>query len=156
MFERLRGKHRVERIPGTGDQQNFFRQASGPGWALVGDAGHHKDSITARGISDAFLQAESMARHIGDRLGDPVRLDHALREYGRERDEALSAGYEATLSVARLEVHEQRLALLRAVQSDPELATTYFDSWPAPRRSPRSTRRGFSPGCDRPVARRAV
>ena len=29
----------------------------GAGWALVGDAGYNKDSITAQGISDAFRDA---------------------------------------------------------------------------------------------------
>jgi flavin-dependent dehydrogenase len=127
VFERLRDGRRVERLRGTGDQQNFFRQATGPGWALVGDAGHHKDSITARGISDAFFQAESLVRQIGDGLQDPARLDQALRAYARERDAALTEGFEATLGVARLETHEQRLALLRAVSRDPELTATYFD-----------------------------
>lgn len=127
LFDRLNGKSRPERLRGTGNQQNFFRQASGPGWALVGDAGHHKDSITARGISDAFLQAESLVRHVGGGLGDPQRLDAALRGYAEERDRSLAEGYRATLGVARLEVHEQRLSLLRAVEADPELTATYFD-----------------------------
>jgi flavin-dependent dehydrogenase len=128
LFERLQGKERVEQLRGTGHQQNFFRQATGPGWALVGDAGHHKDSITARGISDAFLQAELLVGHIGDRLGDDVeRLDAALLSYAQERDDLLTEGYEATLSVAQLEAHEQRLQLLRAVQRDPDLTATYFD-----------------------------
>ena len=127
LFERLQGREHAERLRGTGDQQNFFRRAAGPGWALVGDAGHHKDSITARGISDAFFQAESLVRHLGDGLGRPGHVDAALGAYERERDEALREGYEATLSAARLEVHEQRLSLLRAVQGDPELTSTYFD-----------------------------
>ena len=35
----------------------YFRQAHGPGWALVGDAGYFKDPITAHGISDALRDA---------------------------------------------------------------------------------------------------
>lgn len=127
LFERMRGKRRIERLRGTGDQQNFFRQATGPGWALVGDAGHHKDSITARGISDAFFQAESLVRHVGDRLGDPEQLDKALRWYAEDRDESLVEGYQATLAAAQLETPEMRLSLLRAVQSDPDLTAIYFD-----------------------------
>jgi flavin-dependent dehydrogenase len=127
LFGRLERGRRVERLRGTGDQQNFFRQAAGPGWVLVGDAGHHKDSITARGISDAFLQAEVVVRHIGDRLDDPHRLDSALQTYARERDDTLMDGYEATLSVAQLTTHPKRLSMLRAVESDPELIATYFD-----------------------------
>jgi 2-polyprenyl-6-methoxyphenol hydroxylase-like FAD-dependent oxidoreductase len=126
--ERLLGGRQVERLRGTGDQRNYFRQAAGPGWALVGDAGHHKDSITARGITDAFGQAETLARHLGDRLADgPALLDEALRRYARDRDDALISGYRSTLDVARLvPPDDQRLALLRAVQDDPELTSIYF------------------------------
>ncbi|ATW51931.1 FAD-dependent oxidoreductase [Streptomyces xantholiticus] len=128
LYERLDGKRRVERLRGTGDQQNFFRRATGSGWALVGDAGHHKDSITARGISDAFLQAEALTRHVGGLLGgDPDKLDQALRSYADERDTSLAPGYQATLSAAQLAPHEQRLSLLRAVSKDPELTSVYFD-----------------------------
>ncbi|MBD0710872.1 MULTISPECIES: FAD-dependent oxidoreductase [unclassified Streptomyces] len=129
LYERLQSATRVERLRGTGDQQNYFRQASGPGWALVGDAGHHKDSITARGISDAYLQAELLVRHVQGRLdADPALLDQALTGYGEERDAALLPGYEATLAVGRLdEQHPQRLALLRAIRKDPELTSIYFD-----------------------------
>ncbi|MCW7940555.1 FAD-dependent oxidoreductase [Streptomyces hygroscopicus] len=128
LYEHLAGKEPAERLYGTGDQQNFFRRATGPGWALVGDAGHHKDSITARGISDAFLQADSLVTHLAGRLGgDPGHLDAALAKFEKERDEALGPGYESTLGVARLTPHEQRLSLLRAVQTDAELTAIYFD-----------------------------
>lgn len=125
--EALSGKARTERLRGTGHQENFFRQAAGPGWALVGDAGHHKDSITARGITDAFLQAESLAAHAGDALSGETDLDEALSAYARERDELMAESYQAALSAARLEIHPKRLSLLRAVQSDPGLTSTYFD-----------------------------
>ncbi|MGW5665202.1 FAD-dependent oxidoreductase [Streptomyces sp. NPDC003758] len=128
LYERLAGREPLERLRGTGDQRNFFRQAAGPGWVLVGDAGHHKDSITARGISDAFLQADALARRLEGRLGgDPAGLDAALRDFAKERDEVLTPGYESTLGVAQLTPHEQRLSLLRAVQTDAELTAIYFD-----------------------------
>ncbi|GAA3786243.1 FAD-dependent oxidoreductase [Streptomyces phyllanthi] len=129
LYTRLAGREPVERLRGTGDQRNFFRQAAGPGWVLVGDSGHHKDSITARGISDAFLQVESLVKHAGGLLGDdPEKLDAALKEYGKDRDSALAPGYEATLGVAQLTPHEQRLSLLRAVRQDAELTSIYFDT----------------------------
>ncbi|MFD1663411.1 FAD-dependent oxidoreductase [Streptomyces caeni] len=128
LYERLDGKEPVDRLRGTGDQQNFFRRATGPGWVLVGDAGHHKDSITARGISDTFLQVDALVRRLEGRLdGSPAELDAALGRFAEERDAALTPGYEATLAVARLAPHEQRLSLLRAVQADPELTSIYFD-----------------------------
>ncbi len=58
----------------------FLRRASGPGWALVGDAGYFKDPLTAHGISDALRDAELLARAVLD--GGP----DALAGYERTRD----------------------------------------------------------------------
>ncbi|MFE3263627.1 NAD(P)/FAD-dependent oxidoreductase [Streptomyces sp. NPDC059215] len=129
LYERVKDGEPVERLRGSGDQQNFFRQAAGPGWVLVGDAGHHKDSITARGISDAFQQVESLVGELGSTLGgDPAKLDAALARFAKDRDATLAPGYQATLGVARLApLLDERLSLLRAVQSDPELVAIYLD-----------------------------
>lgn len=128
LFEQMRGGEQLERLRGTGDQQNFFRQAAGPGWALVGDASHHKDSITARGIGDAFLQAELLTGHIGDCLHDDARLTQALQSYAADRDEQLMDGYRATLVVAQAEARHQRRALLGAVRTSADLTQRYFDT----------------------------
>jgi flavin-dependent dehydrogenase len=50
--ERMANARLAERIRGMVELPNFFRRPCGPGWALVGDAGHHKDPLVARGISD--------------------------------------------------------------------------------------------------------
>ncbi|HEY3748189.1 MAG TPA: NAD(P)/FAD-dependent oxidoreductase [Pseudonocardiaceae bacterium] len=118
---------RTDRLHGSGDQQNFFRTAAGPGWALVGDAGHHKDSITARGITDAFRQAELLADSIGDRLRDQHHLDSALARFTAGRTAAMSDGYRSTMSVARLQVNPAKLAMLRAIGASPELTDRYFE-----------------------------
>ena len=56
-------------------------------------------------------------------------LGKALRQYTEDRDTTLTPGCESTLPVARLAPpHEQRLALLRAIQTDPELTSIYFDT----------------------------
>ncbi|WP_155372913.1 FAD-dependent oxidoreductase [Catellatospora vulcania] len=128
LFAQMRAGEQVERLRGTGDQQNFFRQAAGPGWALVGDAGHHKDSITARGIGDAFLQADLLTGHVGDRLGDEEHLAQALASYAEERDRLLTDSYRATLLVAQADARPQRKALLRAVSTSPDLTQRYFDT----------------------------
>ncbi len=122
----LPGSEQVGRLVGTGDQQNFFRAAAGPGWALVGDAGHHLDSITARGISNALLQAELLAEALGDGLRDPARRAAALRAWAERRDDALIDDYHTTLSTARLHVAETRLRLLRAIEGDAALTADYF------------------------------
>jgi flavin-dependent dehydrogenase len=133
LFERTARGRRVGRLYGTGDQRNFFRQAWGPGWVLVGDAGHHKDSLTAQGISDAFLQADLLVDCLtrngaggADILEDQPRLERALERFARERDRLLEPGYQTTLVATRLQVEPERLSLLRAIQRSPELTERYF------------------------------
>ncbi|GAB3555617.1 flavin-dependent dehydrogenase [Actinopolyspora lacussalsi] len=126
--DRLAGKRRTEGIRGTGDQRNFFRRAHGSGWALVGDAGHHKDSISARGISDAFLQAEHLVENTAGVLDAPEELDEGLQRYEHRRDAELVDGYKATLIVAQLQAKQQRIEMLRAIGADPALTELYFDT----------------------------
>ncbi|BCJ38024.1 FAD-dependent oxidoreductase [Actinocatenispora thailandica] len=127
---RMMAVQRAERLYGTGAQLNFFRQPVGAGWALVGDAGHHKDSLTARGITDAFHQARLLADSIGTGLdlGSPDRLRPALRRFADRRDELLRDEYQHTLTLARLELPPRRLASLRAVSEDPVRAGGFFRS----------------------------
>lgn len=96
LASRVRAGTRMERFRGTADLANFFRQASGPGWALVGDAGVHKDPFTASGISDAFRDADLLAEAIDAGLAGRAQLDKALAEYGRQRDAAVLPYYEET------------------------------------------------------------
>lgn len=118
----------VERLFGTGNQLNFFRRAAGPGWALIGDAGHHKDSITARGITDAFLQAQLLADCIGDGLQDPDHLDKALTEFAAQRTEMLVPDYKSTLKTAELNPPPHHLDMLRAIATSSELSDRYFST----------------------------
>jgi 2-polyprenyl-6-methoxyphenol hydroxylase-like FAD-dependent oxidoreductase len=64
----------------------FFRESAGPGWALLGDAGHVKDVVTGQGISDALRQAELLAEQIVAGWGADPSLDAALRRWWRDRD----------------------------------------------------------------------
>ncbi|CCH31878.1 NAD(P)/FAD-dependent oxidoreductase [Actinosynnema sp. NPDC047251] len=128
LWAQVEGAEQVGKLHGTGDQQNFFRRAHGPGWALVGDAGHHKDSLTARGISDALMQAELLVETVGDALGDRERQDAAAAEYDRLREERLTENYAATLLIAQEEARPKRRALLGAIGTSPELTTRYFDA----------------------------
>jgi 2-polyprenyl-6-methoxyphenol hydroxylase-like FAD-dependent oxidoreductase len=64
----------------------FFRESAGPGWTLLGDAGHVKDVVTGQGISDALRQAELLAEQIVAGWGADPSLDAALRRWWRGRD----------------------------------------------------------------------
>jgi flavin-dependent dehydrogenase/ubiquinone/menaquinone biosynthesis C-methylase UbiE len=84
--ERVRNGRREERFVGTARLPNYYRRPFGPGWALVGDAGFHKDPTTASGISDAFRDAEFLAIALDkgfSRIEDPMR---ALAQYERKRN----------------------------------------------------------------------
>ncbi len=90
----LSGARRVGRFFGMLRFQGFFREASGPGWVLVGDAGHFKDPTPGQGIGDAFRQVEALAPTIlsaADGSGDG--LDRALARWGRWRDEDAAEHY---------------------------------------------------------------
>jgi 2-polyprenyl-6-methoxyphenol hydroxylase-like FAD-dependent oxidoreductase len=70
------------------NMNGFFRTSAGPGWALVGDAGHFKDPTPGQGIADALRQSEKLAaaieRGLGGGAGTP---DQILHEWWRWRDE---------------------------------------------------------------------
>ncbi len=72
--------------------QGFFRQSAGPGWALVGDAGHFKDPSPGQGISDALRQSERLAGAIVAGLGQ-AELDRRLRRWTRWRDKDAAQMY---------------------------------------------------------------
>jgi flavin-dependent dehydrogenase len=63
--------------------RGFVRQSHGPGWALVGDAAHFKDPITAHGMTDALRDAELLARAVTG----GGRIDQALADYVATRDQ---------------------------------------------------------------------
>jgi flavin-dependent dehydrogenase len=100
--ERLRGAKREARFFGA-VLPNFFRRPYGPGWVLVGDAGYHKDSITAQGITDAFREAERCASALDQVFTGTRSFDEAMAEYRRGRDEHVLPMYEFTCQLATLE-----------------------------------------------------
>ncbi|GGK72640.1 FAD-dependent oxidoreductase [Mangrovihabitans endophyticus] len=126
LYERMRTATQVERLRGRGDQFNFFRQAAGSGWALAGDAGVHKDSITARGITDAFVQADLLNQALDVDPGDPAALRLGLTGYADSRNRALAESYRGALALAELRVTESRLSMLRAISESTELTELYF------------------------------
>ncbi len=98
--ERLEDNSPAERFYGIADVPNFFRKPYGPGWALVGDAGHHRDPVGAHGISDAVRDASILAEEVHAALtGDKV-MERALGDYERRRNEAGFPLYEQNCRIA--------------------------------------------------------
>lgn len=102
LAERVHSGKREERFVGTAETTNFFRKPYGSGWALVGDAGYHKDPATAQGISDSFRDAELLTEAVDDGLAGRRPLTEALAEYERKRNAAVLPMYEFTTQLANL------------------------------------------------------
>ena len=90
---------------------NQVRQAFGPGWALVGDAGYHRDAVTAHGISDAFRDAELLA----------VAMDQALREI-----------FEITCRLAAYPAVPAFIELQKQLSTAIDSEAAALASWPVP------------------------
>jgi flavin-dependent dehydrogenase len=78
----VRARAPNERVRAVSKERYFFREAAGPGWLLVGDAGLHKEFVTGDGITEALLQAKSAASAVLTG-GDAER-----ERFWRERDVA--------------------------------------------------------------------
>jgi flavin-dependent dehydrogenase len=125
--ERLRAGRRVERVYGSGDLPNFLRRPHGPGWALVGDAGCHKDPFLALGICDALRDAELLAEAADAGLTGRRPFELALAEYERRRDEATLPDYRENLRMASFGPTPPELLRLRAALRDrPDEARRFF------------------------------
>ena len=97
---RLRQARRTSPVQGMLRQPNQLRQAFGPGWALVGDAGYYRDAITAYGISDAFRDAELLAVALDQALRGDAEETTALAAYQQQRDQAVREIFEITCRLA--------------------------------------------------------
>lgn len=83
-------------VRGVAGLPGHLREAHGPGWSLVGDAGYHRDPITGHGITDAFRDAELLADALTDGLGGALPEATALAAYQSARDAALAEVFRLT------------------------------------------------------------
>jgi flavin-dependent dehydrogenase len=131
--ERVRSGRREERFYGTADVPNFMRRPFGPGWALVGDAGCHKDPMMAHGICDAFRDADFLTTAIHEGLAGQRPLNEALMRYERRRNEVTMAEYRENIAAARFtpispDLLQLRLAL-RGNQEDTNRFIMALEGW---------------------------
>lgn len=83
----VEGARREGPVHTMANMDGFFRESAGPGWALVGDAGHFKDPTPGQGIADALRQSEKLASAIQSALGGSGSPDRILRDWWRWRDD---------------------------------------------------------------------
>lgn len=110
---RLDGARMVEPIRGFGGQPGFIKRSSGPGWALVGDAGYFKDTLTAHGITDALRDAELIVR------AAVVGTAQAFADYEKTRHDLSRRLFEVTDEIASFDWTDERVqSLHRAFSSE--------------------------------------
>ena len=102
LTERLSVSGAASPVRGTLQAPNHIRRSVGDGWALVGDAGYHRDPITGQGISDAFRDAELLATAIDRALTGVEPEGSALQGYQVERDAQLAEVFRITVALAQL------------------------------------------------------
>ena len=121
--EKQKAARPVERLRRFLGAPGHIRQCYGPGWALVGDAGHFKDPATAHGISDAFLDAQ--------RLSDAIVCGD-LANYAAARDDKAFCFFDATQQKAAFTHSMEDLKALHATVNTcmkaevAEVDTLYF------------------------------
>ena len=110
--ERVRVGHRVERFSGSADLPFFYRQPHGAGWALVGDAGYHKDPGTGPGDQRRLSRRGTPRPALDSGFSGREPLDAALETYTARREAASRPMYELTYKLTQLlppSADEQRL-----------------------------------------------
>jgi flavin-dependent dehydrogenase len=124
LAERVRNARREERFYGCSDLPNFYRKPYGNGWALIGDAGLHKDPYLALGICDALRDVELLADAILEGLGGTRTLRDALADFETRRNAASAADYQENVAAARFTPFPPEFFAVRAaVRNKPEDAT---------------------------------
>jgi hypothetical protein len=79
-------------------RKGFLRQASGPGWAVVGDAGYFKDPLIAHGSTDALRDPEPLADAAA------AGTSAATARYAAVRDDKPICSLRTTMRNARGEI----------------------------------------------------
>ncbi|WP_109524413.1 MULTISPECIES: NAD(P)/FAD-dependent oxidoreductase [Nocardia] len=117
---------RVEQFRPMLYPDNYRRRSFGPGWALVGDAGYHKDPFTGWGITDAFKYGQLLADLAHEGLSGARPMDEALAEYERERDAQSASTYELTRSISELTLTPYYDSVFRATSMSPDYSKKFF------------------------------
>ncbi len=116
LAEDVMAKGGPEKLRAFAGLPGYLRRATGPGWALVGDAGYFRDPITAHGITDALREAEFLARAVVAPSGD------GLASYQQGRDERVRGLLDVTDRLASFdwdidEAKEEHLRLSREMNA---------------------------------------
>jgi flavin-dependent dehydrogenase len=119
--DRLAGASQVGRTIGTTQLDGFYRDAAGPGWVLLGDAGHFKHPAAVQGIADAVQGAEVLAQMIV--------AGTQQREFEPWRDAETREMFAFSRFVAANPTDEAIAGILDAAIADADTARSFVDIW---------------------------
>jgi 2-polyprenyl-6-methoxyphenol hydroxylase-like FAD-dependent oxidoreductase len=113
--ERLDAAKRVGGLRYMRAMPGYLRRSSGPGWALAGDAGCWKDPMSTHGMTDAFRDAELLARAVLAAPEPGPAQRESLAEYESVRDALALPLLDVTERLASYdwEITEVRQLLMR-------------------------------------------
>ena len=128
---RLKSARQVSRVVGIKRIGNAYRQASGPGWALVGDALHHKDPVDGQGIYDALIEGKLLDAALARFLGGETLWEDAMRGYSEAVRETTRPMYLATTDRLKRELYDEPpvpviKTAIRWMMSDPTYQTEFL------------------------------
>ena len=89
---RVRAGRREERFYGCSDLPNFYRKPYGSGWALIGDAGLHKDPVPRTRHLRRLARRGVPGGAIREGLGGSRTLTDALADFEKETERRVSRG----------------------------------------------------------------
>jgi flavin-dependent dehydrogenase len=107
---------------------SYIRQAHGPGWVLIGDAGSFLDPLSTHGITDALRDAELLTRAIAQ--SDLTRdLAATLSWFAERRDRVVGPLFQAVDRVAAYrwdsaQIRRHLIELSSAMSAEAELIAT--------------------------------
>ena len=100
--------------------RGFERQASGPGWALAGDAGLFKHPVTAQGIGDALAQ--------GWYVGTALARGETLEDYAAWRADRAAEHFEWSYDAAHFP-SSRAAAIYSGLVADRSASTEFLDTF---------------------------
>jgi flavin-dependent dehydrogenase len=128
LTDRLARAELIAPVRGRGDLVNYMRVPAGPGWALVGDSGQHKDPLYGQGIGDAVRTARLLADHVVEALGGGRSFESSAAAFHEARDADLLPQYEWMIKGAPQGWAKPEFeAFLATLGEDPELSRQFVN-----------------------------
>jgi 2-polyprenyl-6-methoxyphenol hydroxylase-like FAD-dependent oxidoreductase len=126
---RVQAGRREEKWYGTAGVPGYFRKPYGTGWVLVGDASYNRDPITAQGISDGFIDAESVADAVSAALSGNGTFEELLAAHETVRNERVRPMFEFTTELAALRPPPPEMqALFGALRGNREATNAFLSA----------------------------